>query len=152
MPHDRPDPRRLDLRAYPLCLEALTQLSDLARDMHVSNVKLAGFYDDARGQLLQRLYTPEVRAAALRPLLAQARLDYRAEVPHPSTVRVGTAGGAVGRTSFTMLQAQFLGETCVGLCEATFVNFGPSGPEPVSPAHRELLAELGLRAPAAAQP
>lgn len=138
----RPDPLRLDPRAYPLQAPTPTEPNGITRDQHVSNIALAALYDGHRNTLLHRIYTREVREDGLRPLLVEATLAYRAEVFHPATVTVATAAGRIGRSSFGMLQALFVGADCVGLCDSTFVNVGRSGPEPIAAAQRALLAEL----------
>lgn len=139
------DPSRLTLEAYPLQAAVSTDPATLARDLHIANIALAALYDDARTALVRRIYAPEVRKTGLRPLLVQTTVAYRAEVAHPSSVIVATAAGALGRTSFTLLQAQFVEGRCVGLCDSIFVNFGGSGPEPLVAAHREHLGALAWR-------
>jgi acyl-CoA thioester hydrolase len=147
----RTDAARFRLAAYPLQAAMPTRPGTTTRDHHVSNVALAGVYDDGRKTLLDHLYPREVRGAGLRPLLVQTSLNYRAEVVHPCTLVVATAAGAAGRSSFGMLQALFVDGACVGFCDSTFVNYGRSGPEPLSARHRELLAQFGLSAQAASE-
>ncbi|MDZ7882553.1 MAG: acyl-CoA thioesterase, partial [Mycobacterium sp.] len=82
----------------------------------------------------------------IRLVTANNVVHFLAEVHWPSTIETGLGIGRLGRTSYVVSTALFVGEDCVGLCDTVLVMLGDDGPMPIPQEARELLGAHLLRA------
>ncbi|GAB0112767.1 acyl-CoA thioesterase [Acidisoma sp. C75] len=88
---------------------------------HVNNVSYAAYFETGRTTLIRAAGLPIGPQAAMRPVLARIEIDYRAEVHWPAELAIGIALVKLGRSSITLLQGLFIGETCVATAREVLV-------------------------------
>jgi acyl-CoA thioester hydrolase len=93
---------------------------DTDRQGHVNNAVFATFCESGR---VDFLYDPAHPAAPSGHAFVIARLvlEFRAELLYRDIVEIGTTVLRIGRTSFTLGQGLFRGDTCVATAEAVIV-------------------------------
>lgn len=98
---------------------------DTDRQGHVNNAVFATFLETGRVEVL---YDPEEPLAdeGASFVIARLALDFRAEIHWPGEVEIGTRIQHVGRSSITLEQALFQGETCVATAETVIVQMDDS--------------------------
>lgn len=142
-PLTAPDKARLRLESYPLRFEARALYSDVDANRHVNNVAYARWFEEGRAQLNGQVAGP---GALLDPapgeqfLLVSLRLDYRAQVPYPSTVTVATAVGRIGGASYVIEHALFHQDRCAALGESVVVGARDGRPVRLTGTERAALA------------
>ena len=84
-------------------------------------------------------------------VIARLVLDFRAEVHWPGEVEIGSSVTRVGKSSMTLAQGLFVGETCVATAETVLVLIDDATRKshPFTEDMRERLSHLGHRAPGA---
>jgi len=127
----KPSPLRLDPATYPLTRQVPIRFNDLNAGRHVSNVAIAGIYDDARFELLLALRGDEIYDDVLSSVIVEARLTYLKTIFYPAMAIIGTGVARLGRSSFTVFQALFVDGVCMGLCDTIYVQVGPEGACPI---------------------
>ena len=145
---ERPHPARLSKALYPVTGVALTRYGDMDANGHVNNLALEAMHENARAEFNERIfpgiYDPATRT--IRLVTANNVVHFLAEVHWPSTIETGLGIGRLGRTSYVVSTALFVGEDCVGLCDTVLVMLGDDGPMPILQQARELLGAHLLRA------
>lgn len=119
------DNSRLDLTNYQIRLTLETQFSDMDALGHLNNIAIARMYESARarfhmkafGYYKEKMPTPGQGAV----VLVQADLRYLAEGFFPKPVVVATKVANIGNSSYTLHQALFQDDQCIGLCDASLV-------------------------------
>ncbi len=107
------------LDAFPARTFDTIRYGDTDKAGHVNNAVFSTYLETGRTQILvqQDGMMPKGTFFSLVHLV----LDYRAEVTWPGRVEIGSRIKAIGRTSVTMEQAIFQGETCVATAETVVV-------------------------------
>lgn len=109
------------LAEYPLRTFEKLRYADTDRQGHVNNAVFATMLETGRVELL---YAPEapLHDEGCAFVIASLHLDFRAELTWPGTVDVGTRVAAIGKSSFTLEQGLFQGETCVATAQTVIVQ------------------------------
>ncbi|MCF6389949.1 acyl-CoA thioesterase [Mycobacterium sp. MBM] len=130
---ERPHPARLSKALYPVTGLALARYGDMDANGHVNNLALESMHENARAEFNERIfpgiYDPAVRT--IRLVTANNMVHFLAEVHWPARIETGLGIGRLGRTSYVVSTALFVGETCVGLCDTVLVMLGDDGPLPL---------------------
>ena len=134
----RTDPARLDPANYPFSLEIGTRYGDLDTNGHLNNVAIARFFEDGRVRFQTQLAGGQ-RPVGARGLVAAVHVDYLAEGFYSAPVLVTAGMGAIGTSSWRVLEACFQEGRCIALCETVFVRLQDSKPAPIDNDWRALL-------------
>ncbi|MFI4986224.1 MAG: acyl-CoA thioesterase [Alphaproteobacteria bacterium] len=115
--------------------------SDTDQQGHVNHAVLATFFETGRIGLFGggEGGAPEPGAIIMVVSLA---MRFHRELGYPGSVDVGTRLERLGRTSFTVAQAIFMGADCIATAEATcvLVDERSRRPRPLSDALRQRLS------------
>lgn len=118
-----PEPANLPLRLddYPTRTHDKVRYADTDRQGHVNNSVFASFLETGRVEVL---YDPEHPLAdeGASFVIARLVLDFKAEIRWPGRVDIGTRVARVGRSSVTLEQGLFQGDTCVATAETVIVH------------------------------
>jgi acyl-CoA thioester hydrolase len=131
------------LAEYPIRVSDTIRFGDLDRQGHVNNAVFATYLETSRVALIydadQGLLVPGVTS-----VLARLEIDFLQELHWPGTVEIGTAVSAIGRSSYTLLQAIFHNGTCAATGRATLVMIDATTrrPRPLPPTVIARLQEL----------
>lgn len=139
----RPDPLRLDLRAYPCQRPITTRVSDMDGYGHLNAIRIGHYYEDARAAF----YGEAMDRTNLRMLVAQLTIRYLGEGFWPGEAIVATGILRLGVSSFEMGQALFQNGRCIGLCDTVLVNTEAGVSAPFPEHARRDLEKMLLRAP-----
>jgi len=95
--------------------------ADTDRQGHVNNSVFSTALETGRVELL---YAPDAGIVETNKsfVIARLELDFRGELTWPGEVAIGTRVEAVGRTSFTLVQALFQRERCVAVARTVIVQ------------------------------
>ncbi len=109
-----------DRANFRLWAEDKLRYADTDRQGHINNAVFATFLETGR---VGFLYDP---AAPLAPpgcefVIAKLTVDFRTELRWPGMVDIGTVVLALGRSSITMGQGIFAGDTCAATAETVIV-------------------------------
>ena len=96
------------------------RFGDLDPQGHVNNTVFATFFETGRVMLLRE---PEnlLNPPGATSVLARLDINFLKELHWPGTVEIGTATVAIGRASYTFLQAIFHEGACAATARATMV-------------------------------
>lgn len=143
----RPHPARSDRSLYPVSGLALARYGDMDANGHVNNLALESMHENARAEFNQHIfpgiYDPATRT--IRLVTANNVVHFLAEVHWPARIETGLGIGRLGRTSYVVSTALFVGDNCVGLCDTVLVMLGDDGPIPIPEQARDLLGTYLLR-------
>ena len=94
---------------------------DTDRQGHVNNSVFSTALETGRVELL---YAPDTGIVEAHKsfVIARLELDFRGELTWPGEVAIGTRVEAVGRSSFTLVQALFQREQCAALARTVIVQ------------------------------
>ncbi len=118
------DPKHLILDNYPRVITIEPRYSDMDTNAHLNNGAIGTYYENARAHMLIYLFQRPDHFSAQAPdrtILAEITLRYLAEGSFPEPVTVGSAIGHIGNSSFSMVQALFQKDRCIGVAETTMV-------------------------------
>lgn len=143
-----PDPT--DRATFAHWVRDLVRYADTDRQGHVNNAVFATFLESGRVRIL---YDPD---SPLAPdgasfVIARLVLDFRAEIRWPGEVDIGTALTRLGRSSVTLCQGIFVGDTCAATAETVIVLMDEATrtsrplPDPTRAALEPLLWRCGDR-------
>jgi acyl-CoA thioester hydrolase len=146
----RPHPARSARQLYPVTGTAIARFGDVDANGHLNNLALESLHENARAEFNDRIFPGVYRPAtrSIRLVSASNVVHFLAEVHWPATIDTGLAVGRLGRTSYVVSTALFVGEDCVSLCDTVLVVLGPDqddGPIPIPEQARELLGAHLLR-------
>jgi acyl-CoA thioester hydrolase len=115
---------------------------DTDRQGHVNNAVFATFFETGRVQLFLEPEAGLILEGA-EWLLARIEIDYLAELHWPGTVGIGAKVVRVGRSSMTVAQAVFKGDSCVasGLAVVVLIDTATRAPRPLPDAVRALVRD-----------
>ncbi len=117
----KPEAWRMDPAHYPVSIQCDTRFQDLDLNRHLNNVAFAALFENARVQLHGKAQIRENRADGERTMVASVHINYLGEGNFPDPVIVYSGIGAVGNSSWTILQAMFQGERCIATCDSVVV-------------------------------
>jgi acyl-CoA thioester hydrolase len=124
----RHNPLRLQLATYPHRTETELRFADIDSQMHVNNVRVGEFYQEARVTFFRRLHDMGYqRPPGSRTLVAHQSIDYLHEITYPASIVVGLGVSRIGRTSWHLGMGLFCEERCVGLSTAVLVYGSEAG-------------------------
>lgn len=135
----RPDPWRLDPVSYPVRETLQTRFQDLDINGHLNNVAFAALFESARVLLNRRVRPTSERPANERTMVAVVTITYLAEGSFPEPVTIASGIGAIGSSSWTIVQAMFQSGHCIATCDTVVVCRTDNAAKPLRP---ELRAEL----------
>jgi acyl-CoA thioester hydrolase len=139
---------RKDGGLYPQQFQLQTRFRDQDILNHVNNIAIAGYYDEARDQLMRHIYGRAAGVELFRIVTADSRVSYLAEVFHPDWVDIRSGVTRIGGASFEVGQAMFQQGRCVGLCSTVMVQATSEGSRPLAAGLRAILQELFVAEPA----
>lgn len=109
---------------------------------HINNVAYAGYFEDARLELLLERVIPH-KAKGDNFIVRRVAIDYLGPASYPAQLDVGSCVIAVGDSSFTIGQGVFLDDQCLATGETVHVHLTHGTPTPLTDALRTVLeAEL----------
>lgn len=105
---------------YPLWTQDIARYGDTDLNGHINNAAFLTYLETGR---IQFLLNPDDPLAPPNHGFAIVRLvmDFRAEMRWGTGVEIGMAVPRIGRTSFTVHQAIFQGESCSATAESVLV-------------------------------
>ncbi len=104
--------------SYACWTTDILRYGDTDSQGHVNNAVFATFCESGRVALFQR---EGLKPEGANFVIVRLELDYRAELRYPGAVDVGTRPLAVGRSSFRLGQAIFMGPVCAATAECVMV-------------------------------
>ena len=109
---------------------------------HINNVAYAGYFEDARLELLlDRVISHKAKGATF--IVRRVAIDYLGTASSPAQLDVGSCVLSVGESSFTIGQGVFLGAQCLATGETVHVHLTKGAPSPLTDVLRSVLeAEL----------
>ena len=129
----KPEPYRLLPETYPVELEVASRFGDLDLLGHINNVAVGEFYQEGRARLNRYVFPNEMRKfEGIRLVMADFHVTYLDEGFYPDPLIVYSGVLRIGRSSYTIAQALFQTDKCIGTSESVLVNATPSGPGPLS--------------------
>lgn len=126
----RPHPSRTERHHYPLWQEIPVRFGDLDPLGHVNNVAIAQLYEESRVRF-GRIVVERSGPGLHRLVLASLNVHYLAETRYPDPVEVGIGVARIGRSSYSLAQALYQGDRCVGLADSTLVHAPATGVRPL---------------------
>jgi acyl-CoA thioester hydrolase len=140
----KPSPDRLLLSRYPLSIEMPARFSDLDPLNHLNNVAIGNFYEEGRANFGRKAFRDLREQPSIRMLMINVSITYLREGRYPGLLKVATGVLRVGVSSFTLGQALFQNDVCIGLAEATSVHAVNGASAPLPESYRTVLDPLRL--------
>ena len=141
----KPEPHRLELANYPFQWDIESTFGDVDVAGHINNVAVSRYYETGRCRWLMAITdNPKVFESGLNTIVAEYTVRFLGEIKFPDQVRVGTAIGRIGNSSFSSLQALFVDDQCVGLSDAAMVLTFDGKPRQIDGEIREKMAQLSI--------
>ena len=132
------------LEEFPGRSADIIRFGDLDPQGHVNNTVFATFFETGRVTLL-REPGHALSAPGTTSVLAQLDISFLRELHWPGAVEIGTGIAAIGRSSFTFLQAIFHEGECAATANATMVMID-AATRRARPLPQEIVARLeGLK-------
>jgi acyl-CoA thioester hydrolase len=122
----KPESWRLEASNYPTSTIVSSRFQDLDPLGHINNVAMASIFENGR-IYLHHVIGRHPATEGVRWLIAAVDLKYVREAHFPEPVHIYNAVGAIGNSSWTVLQAAFQGGECVATCDTVMVMQGPKG-------------------------
>ena len=113
----KPVPR---LEDYPHRVEEIVRYGDLDPQGHVNNAVFSTYFESGRVAMFRE---PDLGIGVDNAtfVLVRQEIDFLRELRWPGNVEIGTALVELGRSSFTVAQTIFNGDTCAAAGRATLV-------------------------------
>jgi acyl-CoA thioester hydrolase len=133
---------RMRRSSYPYVSPVIARYADVDAFLHINNVAMAQYFEDARISLLRTLLEmQQMHMRDGRVLLARQSIDYLREGRYPGSLEVGVAITAVGRTSVTVGMGLFQDDVCIAISDAVLVRLDDQGPREWSSDERTVLSD-----------
>jgi acyl-CoA thioester hydrolase len=143
----RHNPLRLQLSTYPHCVEITLRFADIDPQMHVNNVRVGEYYQEARVSFFRRLHEMGYeRPPGSRTLVAHQSIDYLQEITYPGSIVIGIGVSRIGQTSWHLSMGMFGRERCLGLSTAVLVYGTEAGATAIPTGYRAGLERFMLPA------
>jgi acyl-CoA thioester hydrolase len=135
------EPYRLDPERYPLKVRILARYADVDPLLHINNVAVAQYYEEARVSATMMVMGGKSIPAAghERILIAHQSIDYLREGTYPGSLDVGVGVMRIGRTSYRYGMAMFQDGACTSVSEAVLVYADAHGPARLPEDYRQRL-------------
>ena len=136
MPSSTVRPRKAppQLADFPHRANDLVRFGDLDPQGHVNNAVFATYFESGRVAMFRG---PDLGIGVENAtyVLVRQEIDFLRELRWPGEVVIGTGLAELGRSSFTLAQGLFSGETCVAAGRATLVMLDATTrrPRPLPP-------------------
>ena len=105
---------------FPFWTEEKLRLADTDMNGHINNGAIGAFCEAGRAEIMHAIAgPPEHRAVGMA--VARVEIDYLREIHYPGHVRIGTCVARIGRSSITVEQALFQGDTCFATSRGVMV-------------------------------
>jgi len=119
-PSERPRKPVPQLADFPHRVTDVIRYGDLDPQGHVNNAVFSTYFESGRVSLFRG---PDLGIGVPNAtfVLVRQEIDFLRELRWPGGVEIGTALAALGRSSFTMVQAIFQGDVCAAAGRATLV-------------------------------
>ncbi len=99
---------------------------------HVNNIALESMHENARAELVARVFPGAYDPAQpIRLVASQNVVHFLAEARWPTVLRTGVGVARIGRTSFVASSALFDDANCVSVCNTVLVQVDETGPVPL---------------------
>ena len=143
------EPYRLDPERYPLKLRILARYADVDPLLHINNVAVAQYYEEARVSATMMVMGGKSIPAAghERILIAHQSIDYLREGTYPGALEVGVGVLRIGRSSYRYGLAMFQDGACTSVSEAVLVYADQHGPATLPHEYRKRLEGWLIAAP-----
>ena len=142
-----PDPKRADIRTYPVVVEIQGRYGDMDANGHINNLALESLHEDVRARLnataLPGIYDSGQRQ--FRLVSAQNVVHFLAESSWPSVFHAAVGVGRIGGSSFVASSALFIDQKCISTCDTVLVVVDDDGPRPIPGDVRVRLQDMILR-------
>ena len=125
-----PDPRLKDRAVFTAWTTDRVRYNDLDPNNHVNNNAINQFFEDGRVSFREDKLPGEAGSTLAGFVVVKFSAEYLAPVSYPGEVEVGTVILRVGRTSYTLGQGVFQGDTCVAVAEVVTVTVDPATAKP----------------------
>ncbi len=122
------------LEHYPHRAADIVRFGDLDVQGHVNNAVFATYFETGRVAMFRNADL-SIGVENATYVLVRQEIDFLRELRWPGDVVVGTGVAERGRSSFTLAQAVFSGETCAAIARATLVMLDTTTrrPRPLPP-------------------
>ena len=127
------------LSDFPFQYKLKTRWKDMDAFGHVNNAVFLSYIEDARITFFKRW---DLRNKKKSIIIASVKLDYLRQIDHPSNLLIGEKISRIGRKSFDIKSAIFIGESAdvVATSKITCVCFDYERNESV-PVFSEIIAD-----------
>lgn len=125
-----PTPDPISPAGYTFWTSEHVRFADLDVMGHVNSVAFAVYFESGRIAMLRSLGFHE-SAVDRGIVLAHLSVDYRGEVHYPAQLRIGTRIERIGRSSFDIGYAVFVGDRCAATGRGVSVRVDREGHRPV---------------------
>lgn len=141
------DPVLLEADRYPFAMTVAPRFADLDLLVHINNLSLAEYHEEARVRFLLDLLGDDLfsRRRNFRMLVAKAAYDYLHEAHYPQPLEARVAVSRIGDASFELAMALFQEGRCVCLAAVVEVYVTDDGPVSIPGDMREKLRSRLLR-------
>jgi len=126
----KPDPALLDASRYPYTCRIEPRFSDLDVNMHINNVAVAKFFEDARVRFHYAIGY-RTRTDDVKTMIASLAIEYLGEGAYPDPVDMHVAFAHVCRTSLSMAMLADQGGRPIAFSRSVLVRAGPNGAVPL---------------------
>lgn len=123
----KPDPALLDPTRYPFSCTIEPRFGDLDVNLHINNVAMAGFLEDARVRMHHACGYRDA-LVGLSSMIASVAIEYLGEAGYPGPVTVHGAIEDIGRTSHRLVQFVLQDGRPVAFSRSVLVTIGKDGP------------------------
>lgn len=110
------------LATFPLQLTDNLRHADTDRQGHINNAVFATMLETGRVHLIHLMPEGKLADEGATWVIARLVIDFRAEMHWPGTVTIATKVTNIGRSSVTLAQALFQGDTCTASGESVLVQ------------------------------
>ena len=140
---DQPKPARAPLPRlddFPHRSTDIVRFADLDPQGHVNQAAFATYFETGRVAMFRG---PDlgIGAPGMTFVMVRQEIDYLKELHWPGTIDIGTAVGAFGRSSFTVIQVVYSKDVCAAIDRVTMVCIGLAERRPV-PLPEDQIARL----------
>ena len=136
-----------DRSLYPVWSQTTVRYSDLDPNNHVNNGAIGAFFEDGRVRLRSEFLDQSGGGTLAGFAIRKTTIEYMQALSFPATVDIGSTVARIGRSSYTLAQAVFLGDSCAATAEIVTVRIDSATgkPIPIEDWIRETLVQLRPR-------
>jgi len=130
--------------SYRYWTNVTLRYGDTDRQGHINNAAYCTLFESGRVDFLFGQQGESVAGEGKGFVIAKLTLDYLQEMNFPGTVEIGSKILSMGRSSFTIGQGAFIGDTCFSTAESIIVLIDEETKRstPITDSLREILERL----------